>query len=227
MIPGTSLAASMLVRGFGEGALGPQWLPLIAGAAFATALQSRFQSELGLRVGVKWPNDVHVRDEEDAQAGRPGKKLCGILCEMLPDRGTGSTVIVGVGTNVLTPEWELPTERATSLLVAGADLGPDISGAPEPSLLSAAGTQLADDLLAETSAELLRLVALAQSDPRATRVRVLRSSVTLGSEVRVHLPGNEIVDGFARTLDDSGALVVDLPTGGTLTVSAGDVEHLR
>ena len=231
MPPGKALATSILIRGFGPGAgagsgsasaaLGPGWLPLLVGSAMATALQPRFRGAApgggDLRVGVKWPNDVHVRGEEDAIAGRPGRKLCGILCEMLPD----GSVIVGAGINLLIDEWELPTERATSLLAAGADVG----GAE--TLESAAGEALADAVVAAYASELLGLVALAASDPGAARSRVRRSSLTLGSEVRVHLPGGEIVDGRARALADDGSLVVDLPTGGELTVSAGDVEHLR
>jgi len=229
--PGTAVAASLLVSGFiggrgftggqgraaapGSSPLGLSWLPLLAGSAITAALQPLFPD--GLRVGVKWPNDVHVRDEEDAIAGRPGLKLCGILCEMLP---TGD-VVVGTGINLLLPEWELPTDRATSLLAGGADVG----GAE--SLDDAAGQDLADRVLAVYAAELLRLVEWAAEDPDRARSRVLRHSLTLGSEVRVHLPGDEIVDGRARALADDGSLVVDLPTGGELVVSAGDVEHLR
>ncbi|MBK0422298.1 biotin--[acetyl-CoA-carboxylase] ligase [Leucobacter sp. CSA2] len=224
--PGKSLATSILIRGFagsgsvaaGSGpgsALGPGWLPLLVGSAMAASLQPRFPE--GLRVGVKWPNDVHVRDEEDAIAGRPGQKLCGILCEMLPD----GSIIVGAGINVLVDEWELPTERATSLLAAGAE----VNGAE--SLEDGPGPALADALLSDYASRLLSVVELAAGDPDSARVRVRRSSLTLGAEVRVHLPGGEIVDGRARDLAEDGSLVVDLPTGGMLTVSAGDVEHLR
>ena len=248
--PGSALAISVLVRGFGEapqrdaapgaqfgqwGEFGPAWLPLIAGSAVQAALQPLFtaacdgetdgytdelvgfeQREV-LRVGVKWPNDVHVRGEDDAIAGRPGKKLCGILCELLPD----GSAIVGMGLNVLIPEWELPTDRATSLLAAGAAVG----GAE--TFFDPAGAALADQLIATIAHELLKLAELAGTHPEAARNRVLRSSLTLGTEVRVHLPGGEVVDGRARALAADGSLIVDLPTGGELTVSAGDVEHLR
>lgn len=227
--PDTSLAASLLVRGFAIEGLEPSWLPLLVGSAFVMALQPHFTAAAARdggeakRVGVKWPNDVHVRDEEDSIAGRPGKKLCGILCELLPGAPgeSGHTVIVGTGINLLIEEWDLPTERAGSLLACGADVG----GAE--SLADAAGQDLADRVLADYTAELLRLVDLAATDPGAARARVARHSLTLGTEVRVHLPGGQIVDGRARRLADDGSLVVDLPTGGELTVSAGDVEHLR
>ncbi len=217
--PGTALAMSVLIRGFGTPALPVSWLPLIAGSAVTAALQPRFGD--GLRVGVKWPNDVHVRDESDAEAGRPGRKLCGILCEMAED----GAVIVGMGVNLLIPEWELPTERATSVLAAGGDTGGAERISDEPG--DEAGRELADRVMAEIGGELLRLAALAAADPGAVRARVLRHSLTLGAEVRVHLPGDELVDGRAAGLADDGSLIVDLPTGGQLTVSAADVEHLR
>lgn len=217
-------------------ALGLSWLPLLAGSAVAAALQPLFRgTQVGAggegegygdrdgdeqgskRVGVKWPNDVHVRDEDDAMAGRPGAKLCGILCEVL---GTGE-VVVGFGINLLQEDWQLPTERAGSVLACGGATG----GAE--SLGDPAGQALADRVLSAAVRELLSLVELADSKPKSARTRVLRDSVTLGSEVRVHLPGGEMVDGRAISLADDGALIVDRPTTGQLIVNAADVEHLR
>lgn len=221
--PSTALAASLLLRLDGPrdpDALGMSWLPLLAGSAVARALQPLFTAEdrdAPKRVGVKWPNDVHVRDEDDAMAGRPGAKLCGILCEVL---GTGE-VIVGFGINLLQEDWQLPTERAGSVRACGGDTG----GAE--TLEEPAGEALADRVLSAAARELLRLVELAGTDPNAARTRVLRDSVTLGSEVRVHLPGGEMVDGRAVGLAEDGALIVDRPTTGQLIVNAADVEHLR
>lgn len=237
VLPGRALAVSVLVHGYGQsvgdgpggagaagwGDLGAGWLPFIAGSAVNSAFQPLFAAAAARdeteskRVGMKWPNDIHVRDEEDALAGRIGGKLCGILCELLPD----GSAIIGMGMNLLTPEWELPTERATSLLAAGADVG----GAE--SFADPLGAELADRVVAAVTAEISRLTELAAREPEAIRIRAARQSLTLGTEVRVHLPGDEIVDGRARALAEDGALIVDLPTGGTLTVNAGDVQHLR
>lgn len=221
------------------------WLPLLAGSAVAAILQPLFCAEdagdppadadsaapkrvgidgaAPMRVGVKWPNDVHVRDEFDAQEGGPGKKLCGILSEVVSlDASRHSpAVIIGMGINLLIPAEALPTERATSVLAAGGDVG----GAE--SLDDPDGQDLADRVLAGVAGELLRLCEQARSDPRAVRTRVLRHSLTLGAEVRVHLPGGELVDGRAVGLADDGSLIVDRPTSGQLIVSAADVEHLR
>ncbi len=228
---GQALAVSVLVRGFGAdagdatgrpdwGELGPAWLPLIAGSAVTAGLRPLYRatdSHEALRVGTKWPNDVHVRDEDDAIAGRPGKKLCGILCELLPD---GSAVF-GMGLNLLIPEWELPTDRATSLLASGAEVGGAESFSDE------AGADLADRVIEGIASELLRLTKLAAVNPQAIRSLVARNSLTLGTEVRAHLPGGKLVDGHARALAADGSLIIDLPTGGSLEVSAGDIEHLR
>ena len=234
--PDTALTSSVLLRpggGLGEGALGMSWIPLLAGSAITRALQPLFSGDGGigddgisnindedrqpLRVGVKWPNDVHVRDEEDAMAGRPGAKLCGILCEILP----GGEVIVGFGINLLLQDWQLPTERAGSVLACGGET----YGAE--TLADPLGAALADRVLSVATRELLDIIALAASNPQAARNRVLRDSLTLGAEVRVHLPGGEMVDGRAVGLDDDGALIVDRPTTGQLIVNAADVEHLR
>lgn len=212
MPPDRAIAASLLVRARTGMPLG--WLPLLAGCAVSAAVQPLFGP--GLRAGVKWPNDVHVRNETEAAAGDPGKKLCGILCEALP-----GAVVVGWGINLLIPAEELPTPRATSLVAAGADVG----GAS--SLAGPAGQDLVDRVLSGVAAELLRLVALGAEDPDAAREIVRRHSVTLGAPVRVHLPGGEVVDGRARALAEDGSLLVDRADGGTLTVSAADVEHLR
>lgn len=220
--PNTALASSLLLRlegGLGEGALGMSWIPLLAGSAITRALQPLFRDEdrEAMRVGVKWPNDVHVRDEEDAMAGRPGAKLCGILCEILPS----GEVVVGFGINLLLQDWQLPTERAGSVLACGGDTG----GAE--TLAEPAGMELADRVLSVAARELLQIIDLAAANPKAARSRVLRDSLTLGAEVRVHMPGGEMIDGRAVGLDDDGALIVDRPTTGQLIVNAADVEHLR
>jgi BirA family biotin operon repressor/biotin-[acetyl-CoA-carboxylase] ligase len=50
--------------------------------------------------------------------------------------------------------------------------------------------------------------------------------VTIGHRVRASLPGDRTVEGIAADIDDLGRLRID--TGGeVLTVSAGDITHLR
>ena len=115
---GTALAISVLVRaetpsGRPIGSAGLGWLPLAAGVAMCDAVTAVLPS--GSRVGVKWPNDVQV----------DGRKVCGILSELVPPSASspGLAVVIGAGLNVTMSEQQLPVPTATSLLLAGADAG--------------------------------------------------------------------------------------------------------
>ncbi|HEY5224176.1 MAG TPA: biotin--[acetyl-CoA-carboxylase] ligase [Microbacteriaceae bacterium] len=200
---GTSLAISVLLRpaasasaagaGLSVDSLG--WIPLLAGLAMTRAVRS-----LGVDASLKWPNDVMV----------DGKKLCGILSELLPG-ATG--VVVGAGLNVSIGSDQLPVDTATSLLLSGV-------ANPEPdAALAAYLTHLQS---------LYRSFVDAGGDAEASGLRrgVASASDTIGRNVRVQLPSGGPLIGMATGLDTLGRLIVD--TNGALTaVAAGDVTHLR
>ncbi|WP_156913967.1 biotin--[acetyl-CoA-carboxylase] ligase [Brevibacterium album] len=204
------------------------WIPVVTGLAVTRAL-----ADLGVEAGIKWPNDVLSAE---------GRKLCGILSRLvlLPDGGR--TVVVGIGTNVSLTEEELPVGTATSILLEG--------GRPDrEALLAAIMLRLPG---------LIREVLDAGPGFSATRAaaEVREAMVTLGSRVRVHLPGDTSFTGTAAGLDaeanllvrrdaeasaggsGAGAPAVDggaVPAGqadaagqaGLVRVSAGDVVHVR
>ncbi|MEO5716471.1 MAG: biotin--[acetyl-CoA-carboxylase] ligase [Luteolibacter sp.] len=94
---GESLAFSVLLRPSEPKALWPR-LALAAGLAVAEAVES-----FGLQAGIKWPNDVWIRQ----------LKVAGILVEAGSD-----FAIVGIGINVKTAEFpEEVAEIATSLMI--------------------------------------------------------------------------------------------------------------
>jgi BirA family biotin operon repressor/biotin-[acetyl-CoA-carboxylase] ligase len=199
-VPGASLTFSVLLRPTSVPPARRGWLPLLTGVAVASALRSA----VAVPAVLKWPNDVLVG----------GRKLAGILAEQSPD---GSTVVVGVGLNVATPEDALPASPtglpATSLLVEGADV------AREP-------------LLIEVLRQLERwyLAFLSDSDPvRSGLLAEYRSLCgTLGRTVRVELPVGRVLTGVAEDIDPSGRLLVRADEETSVTpVSAGDVIHLR
>jgi BirA family biotin operon repressor/biotin-[acetyl-CoA-carboxylase] ligase len=123
-----------------------------------------------------------------------GRKVCGLLAEV-PAPGA---LVLGIGLNVSTREDELPHAGATSLALAGA------------------GTTDRDTLLRA----LLRDLAGVLEEASPDGYRALCS--TIGTDVRVELPGGQAVEGTATAVDDDGRLVVD----GT-AYGAGDVVHLR
>ncbi|WP_347955759.1 biotin--[acetyl-CoA-carboxylase] ligase [Gordonia aichiensis] len=148
---------------------------------------------------LKWPNDVLAPG---------GGKLSGILSEfrLLPG-SEGGVAIIGTGLNLDLPAGAAPdTAASISDLVGGPVDRTDLAA----SYLRALSERLAgwpDDI-----------AALAQGYRRV--------SATLGSRVRLILPGEVEVIGEAVDIDDEGRIIVDGPDG-PITASAGDVTHLR
>lgn len=174
------------------------WIPLIAGLAVARAADTLLDD---VAVSVKWPNDVLIA----------GRKLSGVLSELTAD----GSVVVGAGINTAATADELPGESATSLAVEG-------------------GTATApDDVLSAYLAELVPLYRAfvdARGDATAAGIRaaVTERCGTIGSRIRLEVPGGTVVHGTARGIDADGRLVVQPRDGsGLLPVSAGDVTHVR
>lgn len=192
--PGTGIAVSVLLRPTGVPVRRWTWLPLLVGVAVTSAVAEA----TGLRASLKWPNDVLLG----------GRKLAGILAEVVP--GGDGAVVVGIGLNVTVAAADLP-EPATSLLLAGA---PD---ADRLTVLTA--------LLGAVEREYLAWRATGgQPDGVGAAYRPL--CATLGATVRVTLPTGAEVTGEGVDVDDDGRLVVRTATG-RLALSVGDVVHVR
>jgi BirA family biotin operon repressor/biotin-[acetyl-CoA-carboxylase] ligase len=182
------------------------WVPLLAGVALVRAIEevtASGQSEGGVPLAprLKWPNDVLVPEDGD-------RKVSGILCELLPSAEGPLVVVVGTGVNVHQDRAELPVPTATSLALAGAQVG-------------------REDLVIAYLRELGRLFAPeATAERDAGRAAYARLCSTLGQQVRIHLPGDTSVDGVATRIDPSAALVVRTAAG-ERTFAAGDVVHVR
>lgn len=157
-------------------------------------------AELGVRSKIKWPNDVLV----------DGLKISGVLAEANSDL---SALVIGFGINVNQTAEDLPTSSSTSLS------------------LSEASSLDRDELLAQTLSHFRDLyMELTEADGNAMvsglRERITKASSTVGQLVEVSFPDGTSVVGEAINIDESGRLQVRT-SGKTLTVSAGDVLHLR
>ena len=157
-------------------------------------------AEAGVDSKIKWPNDVLVN----------GQKISGVLAEANSDF---SALVVGFGINVNQSAQQLPTGSATSLLLAGAS------------------SVDRDHLLAKTLSSFKNLyleLVEAGGDAVASglRERVTKSSSTIGELVEVSFPDGTSAVGEATQIDEGGRLKV-VTSSKTLTVSAGDVLHLR
>ncbi|WP_104082420.1 biotin--[acetyl-CoA-carboxylase] ligase [Cryobacterium sp. Y11] len=210
---GKALAISVLIRPkLPPTSLG--WFPLLAGAAMTRAVRKVVEASMQPVEDVKeaedprhdttlkWPNDVLI----------DGYKVCGILCELLPD-ATG--IIIGAGLNLSLDEHDLPTLTSTSLLLVTRT-------APDP-----------DAVLAAYLRELTTLYAAfvtANGDAQQSGLHgeVAQLCGTLGSDVRIELPGGTDLIGTATGIDAQGRLTVTSQADGEeRSVAAGDVTHLR
>lgn len=161
---------------------------------------TRAISNLGLAPKIKWPNDVLIQE----------KKVSGILAEVANDL---SCVVIGFGINVNQSAQQLPVDTATSLLLENA-------GAVNRDQLLAAVIENIQSLYLELSN--------AGGDATASGLRqaILELSATVGSQVSVEFPDGKKTFGLAKDIDETGRLVV-VTQNETLSVSAGDVLHLR
>lgn len=154
----------------------------------------------GAAARLKWPNDVLLPGPDGEL-----RKCAGVLVERYDGR-----LVIGMGINL---DWR------------GADAHADAPGA-----ISVAEVVGSDVDRWAVLADLLRALEAWLRDAPREPVRMLvayRSRcATIGQDVRVSLPGEEILEGRAVDLTDDGALIVATPRA-NVTVTAGDVVHVR
>lgn len=207
--PRSSLAVSILLRPAPGGAPAPEdaygWLSMLC----ATALAAALRETAGVPAELKWPNDVIVA----------GRKVAGVLAQLVPAPGGPPAVVVGAGVNVTLGRDELPVPTATSLVLEDAT--------------TVDTTVLLTAYLRETAslyAGFLRAggrAGAAIDGGAGLRERVAATMATLGAPVRAELPGGNTLEGTAVGLEPDGALSVRSSDGTTTAVRAGDVVHLR
>ena len=189
--PGTGLWLSTLLA---PASVVPPTLPLEVGLATARALEA---AGAGVRIGIKWPNDLFVR----------GRKVGGILCETVGGGGSPRAVVVGVGVNLRTPEGGFAPDIADHATSLEAEYGNRVGAA-----------DVATRLMAE-------LVAWREGVPEhfsdASRKELATRDVLAGSPVRTTRGV-----GIARGVDRTGALLLELGDGSTTLVTSGTVEPL-
>jgi BirA family transcriptional regulator, biotin operon repressor / biotin---[acetyl-CoA-carboxylase] ligase len=167
--------------------------------ALALAAADACREVAGVEPVLKWPNDLLVGES----------KLAGVLAEAEFRDGALAAVVIGIGINVA---WPGPEGAG------GTCLG-DLGGTAEP----VDRRVLLECLLGTLAA---RRPLLEEASGRAALAdEVRRRSATLGQQVRVTLPEEQLT-GLAAAIDEAGHLVVETASG-PRTVTAGDVVHLR
>jgi BirA family transcriptional regulator, biotin operon repressor / biotin---[acetyl-CoA-carboxylase] ligase len=195
--------------------------------AARSAISSATSSATGVEPGLKWPNDLMVRE----------RKLAGILAESLPasapstaapspdtpppgpsDGRSPRTVVVGIGVNV---GWPAPDDEAGAVPVP-ADLAHATSVWRE-SGIKVEPADLLEVLLDELE---IRYLDLGGAEGRRRLASDYRSAcTTLGQTVSVSLADAKVT-GSVVDISAEGHLLLDV--GACIrTITAGDVVHLR
>lgn len=149
-------------------------LPLLAGVGLCRALNRHLEAR---RCRLKWPNDLLVG----------GRKIGGLLIELLTPNGEPGAALVGFGVNHAEAEAEPPARGATSL---GRE-------SRRPPRLAA----LLWDLVAGLTAELAHF----GDEGYATAEYAGLSAHRAGDRLRCRL-GGEVVEGTFRGFDSRGFL---------------------
>ena len=155
-------------------------------------------TENGFDARLKWPNDVQIGD----------KKVCGILTEMSGEMERIDYIVMGIGINANCRVADLPKdfrERATTLQ--------EVQGSPVDR----------KKILVDILKAFEEIYGLGTKD---ILIRWKERSATLGKRIKVHTQKGDIV-GIAKDLDQTGALIIELPSGERQTIYSGDCEHLR
>jgi len=152
----------------------------------------------GLRVTLKWPNDLMVN----------GKKMGGILTEIRAAADKVTAVVIGIGINLNSLGNDLPPEVRTRATSAKSETGREYERTPVIAAICDGLDSWYETLLREGSGRLLD----------AWR----NLSSMLGGFVTV-ISGKETLRGIAKDIDDRGMLLLELPSGAVKKLSSGEV----
>lgn len=191
--PSASILCSVLVRPAAS------FDPHLVTTALALAAAGAVEATTGVRLGVKWPNDLVAGTAADPD----DRKVAGVLAESVLDGGTVAAVVAGIGLNVARPA------------VDGAASLEELAGGPVDRA----------DVVAGMLRRLGELVDGLPDIAPLLRTEVAARSATLGRTVRVERTAGDLV-GVAIGLGSDGQLLVSSDDE-TVEVHVGDVIHLR
>lgn len=159
----------------------------------AVAVRCAIKEVAGLECDIKWPNDLQFN----------GKKLCGILCEVIGEINNDFCCIVGIGINANNKKRSFEKDIrdiATSIYM---ETGENI------------------DRCKLGAAVLTHLERLYKGDEFSME-EYKRHCITIGKDITV-IRGNSEIPAYAYDLSESGGLLVETEDGRRFEVNSGEV----
>jgi BirA family transcriptional regulator, biotin operon repressor / biotin---[acetyl-CoA-carboxylase] ligase len=195
--PGVNLYMSVILKPDLE----PKDITLIT-VMSAVACADALRKTTGLKVSIKWPNDLIIHD----------RKLGGILTEIRTEKKGILFAVVGIGININTVLHEFPQ---------------DIRDVATSTLHETGRIFSREEITAELLNEMDRwYMVLKKMDRKALLDRWMELSSTLGKQVVVST-AHESLTGLAESIDDGGMLILRLLSGQVKKIHSGDLTELR
>ena len=171
-------------------------LTLVAGLCVCEALEKL----CGVSPKIKWPNDLYLN----------GKKLCGILCELV--NGKTQTAVAGIGVNLTSPKDAIPEELQQKVTSLWAENVP----VPAP-------RSLMKDIVDRLDRAVYEDRVLSDEAAAARYIdRVQARGFLTGKTVACVVNGVTLTGVFAG-VDPTGAALLRLPDGSTKKIISGEI----
>lgn len=165
----------------------------------AVAVCDGIQSACGVRPEIKWVNDLVLN----------GKKLCGILTELVPDQTTGKLdyLVVGVGINVAHTKQDFPEDLRSMATSLQLELGRPIDR---------------NALAVEVIRAMDRMYDRFPADKAVCLDQYRADCLTVGKPVRLITPVSSR-EAVATGIDEDFRLLVTYPDGTRDAIATGEV----
>lgn len=163
------------------------------------ALCHSIEKNLGVKLGLKWPNDILSPD---------GKKIAGMLTEARLDADSVRDLIFGLGLNII-PQKDFPQELRTIASSLRHVTGDNID-------------------INSFTAEIIKSIFNSWEDFKENRWMELfkdywqRYDILTGKVVTIHLRG-EPITGQVQGVDEAGSLLIKTSNGKMEIIASGEV----
>lgn len=191
--PGKGIWCSVLLKPQVRPTVAGQF-PLLTAVAIAETLHG-----IGINARIKWPNDLLI----------DGKKVCGILTEMVAELDRINFLVIGFGLNVKHQTEDFPPDvrpvAASLEMISGQQID---------------RAQLLSRILLQLERRYRQFV-----DEGFEPIRELwkTHTCTLGHETKISRWNQPPLYGYALDLAPDGSLILQLPDGEVMSVMSGEI----
>ena len=161
------------------------------------AVTKALREETGIEAGIKWPNDIYVRN----------RKICGVLTEFSAHQDRVNWAVVGVGININVDPSNDPTIRDIATSVR-RETGKSLRRVP-----------LLQRIVREIDEYYERFLC---GEGPAIRAEWITHSIIIGKSVII-MADEEKEQGIAHSIDEHGALMLETEQGHLKRIVYGDL----